>query len=105
VARKVLPGETRGHRNHPQLERFKGQHDRIGAVDEHLLAIFEEVKERGFVFSREKIGSEIAEERIIVTDGQPATEMSHLKEKPRKREVGQYEKIAEEEAPRSNPVF
>ncbi|MFZ0534570.1 MAG: pyrimidine dimer DNA glycosylase/endonuclease V, partial [Anaerolineales bacterium] len=55
LARKVLLGETKGYRNHPQLLRFKTQPDPIAAVDQYLSAILEEANRRGFAFNPGKI--------------------------------------------------
>ena len=56
LARKVLEGKTKGYRNHPQLERFRGQDDPVGMIDAYLLAVYEEAEKRGYKFSRGKIG-------------------------------------------------
>ncbi len=105
LARKVLQGETKGYRNHPQLERFKAADEPVAALDGYLFTIWEEATRRGFAFNREKIGSHFSESRIPVTDGQLAYEFRHLKEKLKARDVKQYEKLAAIVAPLLNPVF
>jgi hypothetical protein len=105
LARKVLRGETKGYRNHPQLERFKGQADPVSLVDTYLLAIYDEATKRGFAFKREKIGPIFAEQEIIITDGQLEYEIGHLKGKLEKRDKEQYERIAMVKVPRPHPIF
>jgi hypothetical protein len=105
LARKVLRGETKGYRNHPQLERFKGQADPVSLVDTYLLAIYDEATKRGFAFKREKIGPIFAEQEITITDGQLEYEIGHLKGKLENRDKEQYERIAMVKVPRPHPIF
>ena len=105
LARKVLRGETKGYRRHPQLERFKRQMDPVRMIDAYLLGIYEEAKKRGYRFNREKIGVGNAEEKIDITDGQLEYELMHLKEKLRERNREQYAKIAAVEVPKPHPLF
>jgi hypothetical protein len=105
LARKVLGGKTNGYRNHPQLERFKGQADPVGLLDAYLLAIYEEATKRGFAFNREKIGPIFAEQEIMVTDGQLAYEIGHLKNKLMQRDKEQYERIVQVKVPQPHPLF
>jgi hypothetical protein len=104
-ARKVLQGETKGYRNHPQLERFKASGEPVAALDGYLFTIWEEATRRGFAFDRHKIGSGFSQSRIPVTDGQIEYEFRHLKEKLNTRDMKQYQKIAAIVAPLPNPVF
>jgi hypothetical protein len=94
LARKVLKGETRGYRNHPQLERFKAQAEPVTALDSYLLAVWEEAARRGFVFNREKIGPRFSALTITVTNGQLEYELGHLKAKLKLRDVERYEQVA-----------
>ena len=105
LARKVLCGETKGYRNHPQLERFKGQADSVRLIDSYLLAIYEEATKRGFAFNREKIGPLFADREIVVTDGQLEYEIGHLKDKLEKRDKEQYERILKVNVPLPHPIF
>jgi hypothetical protein len=105
LARKVLRGETKGYRMHPQLERFKRQTNPVGMIDAYLLGLYEEAKKRGYRFNREKIGLGDTKEKIEVTDGQLEYELRHLKEKLRVRNREQYEKIASVEVPELHPLF
>lgn len=105
LARKVLRGETKGYRNHPQLERFKGQADSVLLIDSYLLEIYKEATKRGFKFDRTKIGSTFTNQKIIVTDGQLEYEMGHLKKKLEKRDKEQYERIVKVNVPLPHPLF
>jgi hypothetical protein len=105
LARKVLRGETRGYRNHPQLERFKGKADAVALIDAYLLAIHDEATKRGFHFNRGKIGPIFSERKLTVTDGQLAYEMEHLKNKLAKRDKAQHARIARVKVPMAHPMF
>jgi hypothetical protein len=101
----VLLGETKGYRNHPQLERFKGQTDPVRQIDAYLLVIYEEAVKRGFKFKREKIGTELAKQEIAVTDGQLKYELDRLKSKLERRDKEQYARIKDVKIPQAHPLF
>jgi hypothetical protein len=105
LARKVLQGTTKGYRNHPQLNRFKEQVDPIEMMDTYLLAVYEEATKRGYKFKREKIGSQICDRKMVVTDGQLRYEFSHLKKKLGKRNRMKYDEIANIRNPEPHPIF
>jgi len=105
LARKVLKGETRGYRNHPQLDRFKAQAEPVAMLDSYLLAVLEEATRRGFAFNHEKIGPRFSESRIVVTDGQLEFELRHLTAKLKVRDLEQYEKVVKMASPLPNPIF
>ncbi|MBN2002929.1 MAG: DNA lyase [Anaerolineae bacterium] len=105
LARKVLKGETRGYRHHPQLERFRAQSDPVAVLDLYLLAIWEEAAQRGYAFDRQKIAPGAAGIKLTVTDGQLAYELQHLKAKLRARDIACYQKLAGIVAPLPHPLF
>ena len=105
LARKVLKGETRGYRNHPQLERFKLQPDPIDALDGYLLGLLDEADRRGYSFSRDKIGPTFAAGKIAVTDGQLEFEWRHLMNKLQVRDVERYGALAKAGPPLPHPIF
>jgi hypothetical protein len=105
LARKVLKGETKGYKNHPQLERFKAQCDPVAVLDSYLLAIFEEATKRGFSFNREKIGPRFSESRMAVTEAHLNYELRHLKAKLKARDVNRYRRIAKIVLPLPHPIF
>lgn len=82
LARKVLLGETRGYRNHPQLDRFKAQADPVASLDCYLYEIWYEATERiGYNFNRKLIGSRTDQPKISVSSGQVLLELEHLNNK------------------------
>jgi hypothetical protein len=105
LARKVLQGATKGYRNHPQLDRFKEQVDPIEMMDTYLLAVYEEATKRGYKFKREKIGLQISDRKIDVTDGQLQYEFCHLKKKLRERDRRKYDKLENIRKPEPHPIF
>lgn len=82
LAQKVLAGETKGYRHHPQLRRFREQADASGAIAAYLREVQQEAERRGYNFDASKIGrcawSII---KIPVTSGQMQYEMAHLRAK------------------------
>ncbi len=79
LARKVLAGETRGYRNHPQLRRFREHASPRSAIAAYLHAVADEADRRGYRFDRARIGtSERGAAPIPVTTGQLRFEARHL---------------------------
>lgn len=105
LARSVLRGETRGYKNHPQLERFRSQPDPAGMIDIYLLTIYREAKKRGYSFDRGKIEPGNSRRRIPVTDGQLEYELKHLREKLKKRDCDRCGELAGVKVPRPHPIF
>ncbi len=105
LARKALLGETKGYKNHPQLERFKSTADPVAAIDYYLSYIFREAQKRGYGFDHSKLGSGLETVKMSVTEGQLKYEMKHLKKKLKLRNIGQYGKIASIDNPEPHPAF
>jgi len=105
LARKVLLGQTKGYRNHPQLERFKSQSEPLMAIDAYLLGIFDESLLRGYSFERGKIGAGLVDLKLNVTDGQLRYELEHLKKKLQKRDMDRYDRLATLVQPLPHPLF
>jgi hypothetical protein len=105
LARAVLTGQTRGYKNHPQLDRFKAQRDPIAALDTYLAAVCDEADTRGYQFSREKLGAKrVTLRSLTVTDGQLALEWSHLAAKLAVRDPARYQAMAGS-SPVQHPLF
>jgi len=85
LARAVLRGETRGYRNHPQLDRFKAHPQPKRAIDAYLAAVQEEASTRGYMFDRSKLGRIHRVEPIPLQRGQLDHEWTHLLAKLAKR--------------------
>ncbi|WP_353233761.1 pyrimidine dimer DNA glycosylase/endonuclease V [Diaphorobacter ruginosibacter] len=80
LAQAVLRGETRGYRNHPQLERFREHVSPLDAISIYLSAVHGEATARGYRFDAGRIhppGGQ-AVPRLTVTDGQIEYEWKHL---------------------------
>jgi Pyrimidine dimer DNA glycosylase len=78
LARAVLRGQTRGYRQHPQLERFKVHPSPRLAINAYLAAIHAEATARGYAFDKGKIGPLRSVESILATTAQIAYEWRHL---------------------------
>lgn len=93
LARKVLLGETRGYRNHPQLIRFKNCNNPVEAIDAYLSEILAEAESRGYKFDSTKINRAVKIEKIAVTQGQVRYETQHLKNKLASRDFKAYMRL------------
>ena len=105
LAQKVLLGETRGYRNHPQLIRFKNHPDPLAAIGVYLREVQREAVRRSYHFDAEKILRTDTGTKIRVTDGQVAYELAHLSAKLKKRDRGAYARLEQAERPAVHPLF
>lgn len=105
LARKVLLGETRGYRQHPQLMRFKAQADPIRAIDGYLWVVHDESVQRGYHFDSAKLGPRPRGIKLRVTKGQLRYEFEHLRRKLKQRDKDRYRKTASIEMPQAHPLF
>lgn len=105
LARKVLRGDTRGYKNHPQLDRFKAQKDPLSAIDAYLGHAYKESLRRGYDFDKTKINCDAKNPKIPVTVDQIDYEYQHLLMKLKKRNPKQYLKIAKEKKIDPHPSF
>ena len=86
LARKVLAGETRGYRHHPQLQRFREHPRPATAIAAYLHAVADEADRRGYRFDRRRVGqSQPATPLLPVTEGQLRFEAEQLASKLRRR--------------------
>ena len=87
LAQAVLAGRTRGYRNHPQLERFRGvpaPATPAVAVGAYLWGLREEAVRRGYRFDATRIDlpePECIGVSLTVTEGQMELERRHLEAK------------------------
>ena len=81
LARAVLRGQTRGYRNHPQLDRFRAHAAPRSAINAYLAAIHVEATARGYAFDKRKIGPLRTVQPISATTGQISYEWQHLLKK------------------------
>ena len=86
LARKVLLGETKGYKHHPQLHRFQSAESAdVKRVDMYLHVVVDEADRRNYNFNRSKLGVRTDLECIEVTIGQLAFEFEHLRDKVLRR--------------------
>ena len=104
LAQKVLAGNTRGYRNHPQLDRFKQQVDPLAAIAAYLSAVQQEAVRRGYNFDAGKIALHGEVARIKVNAGQLAYERAHLQRKLATRDPAAARLLADEQAD-VHPLF
>lgn len=90
LAQKVLSGQTKGYKKHPQLERFKASSNPLGAIAGYLQIIAGEADARGYKFNKAKIANKVLASKVKVTSGQVAYEYQHLLNKLRVRDPERY---------------
>ncbi len=81
LAQKVLLGQTKGYRFHPQLARFRASKSPVAAISAYLWAVVDEARARGYRFDASKIAMRRRAVSIRVTRGQLEFEREHLKRK------------------------
>lgn len=106
MAQSVLLGNTKGYRNHPQLERFKSSADPIAAIGAYLGAVYQEACHRSYNFDQSKIvRQEAASEPIPVTDRQLVYEGENLRSKLSVRDPKRLESMPQSSALETHPLF
>ena len=105
LAQAVLRGETRGYRNHPQLQRFRNQPASLAAIARYLQVIHVEAGVRGYSFDKSKIKPARRAVVLTVTTGQMAYEWAHLLSKLKERNPALYRKWRTTEVPEAHPMF
>ncbi|WP_194410888.1 pyrimidine dimer DNA glycosylase/endonuclease V [Microbacterium cremeum] len=82
LAQRVLTGATRGYTRHPQLERFRATPDPLDAIGHYLASVRAAATARGYVFDSTRVlRPDAASPGILVTSGQLAFELEHLRRK------------------------
>jgi hypothetical protein len=105
LAQKVLRGDTRGHRHHPQLRRFSEQANPTAALDSYLAAVHQEARRRRYQFDASKISSRRMGGKMTETRGQLFYEWRHLKQKLKRRDMKRYRNLLPIEIPAPHPLF
>jgi hypothetical protein len=105
LAQKVLKGETKGYRHHPQLRRFMAHPDPQGAITRYLHDILNESRLRGYHFDREKIGEKSPIDKIPVTRGQILFEFEWLSNKVKIRDCEKYQELLSIKQIECHPLF
>ncbi len=96
LAQKVLLGETKGYKNHPQLNRFKQQTHPLKWIGSYLDFIFQESMARGYNFDSSKIVDRLppsSKLKMKVTSKQIEFEFMHLKSKLRHRSPPNFDTL------------
>jgi hypothetical protein len=94
LAQKVLLGQTKGYRHHPQLRRFAASEHPVAAISTYLWAILDEARARGYNFDASKIAMRRRAISIPVTLGQVEFEYRHLRKKLRLRDRAKLRTLA-----------
>jgi len=105
LARKVLRGETRGYRRHPQLQRFRETRDPLAAIDAYLAAVHAESTARGYAFDASKFDAKARAPTIAVARGQLEHEWQHLMHKLEVRNPESRARWRDLKRPRTHPSF
>lgn len=105
LARKVLAGQTRGYKTHPQLERFKKHEEPVKALDAYLFEVWKESRRRGYSFNRKKIGNVISSQKLAITTGQLTYELQHLRKKLERRDRNKHKELEGIGIPHPHPFF
>ncbi len=105
LAQAVLRGETRGYRNHPQLNRFKNHTAPLAAISLYLEAVHSEAVARGYAFNESKIKPAQSPAALTVTTGQIEFEWKHLLAKLKVRNPETYRSWEAVELPETHPLF
>ncbi len=94
LAKKVLEGETKGYKSHPQLIRFREQERPVDHIKAYLLGIYQEAASRGYKFNQVKAGLLKKKlKNIKVSSGQIEYEFAHLLKKLVKRDRSRYNEL------------
>lgn len=105
LAKHVLEGNTKGYKNHPQLDRFKNSTNPVELINQYLASVYNEAVERGYNFSKEKINWDFNEETLTVTRGQLMYETEHLLNKLKIRDVDRFKELKKIDTPKTHPLF
>ncbi|HVL74794.1 MAG TPA: pyrimidine dimer DNA glycosylase/endonuclease V, partial [Noviherbaspirillum sp.] len=105
LAQKVLLGQTKGYRAHPQLMRFAAMPDPVLAIGCYLSEVVAEAGRRGYRFDATKIVRTGPYPVMRVTTGQMAYEWTHLLTKLSLRSPTLHEKRKNIREPDPHPLF
>ena len=105
LASAVLQNQTKGYRNHPQLNRFKESADPISAIALFLQEIHKESKQRSYNFDASKIPNIKSNIKLQVSKEQLLYEWNFLKAKLAKRDPHKLAEINSSDYPQANPLF
>ena len=104
LAQKVLRGETKGYRFHPQLKRFQACENPVASISAYLWGVADQGAARGYRFDASKIAMRRRRVSIPVTVGQLEYEREHLRKKLRIRDRARLRRLRSVEL-RPHPIF
>lgn len=105
LAQKVLSGDTRGYRQHPQLHRFREHSQPLAFIASYLRAVALEADRRGYHFDAKKIGCREEAAPFDVSTGQLLFEWEHLLRKLEIRDPTRARSQRAGPAPSTHPSF
>ena len=105
LAQKVLCGNTKGYKNHPQLNRFKETNNPVGAIASYLRCVADEADRRGYNFNRSKIVNRRIRHTVPVTIGQVEFEHNHLLAKLKNRDMTLFKELKLAKKITVHPLF
>lgn len=105
LAQKVLRGETRGYRQHPQLVRFRAAPDPRAAIATYLAGVLQEAGRRGYAFDAGKVADARLPDALDETKGQLLYEWEHLQRKLEQRDPARREALRPVRVPLPHPLF
>lgn len=105
LAKHVLSGQTKGYKNHPQLNRFKASEFPLDAINQYLAEVFEEAVNRAYNFNKDKIDWDFKSSLLTVTEGQMEYERIHLLKKLKERDLKKYEELKNQTVFNTHPLF
>jgi len=106
LAQKVLAGQTRGYKHHPQLIRFRESSRPEKVIALYLHSVCEEADRRGYQFDRTKINCKPQTSlQLTVTRGQILFEKDHLSLKLKIRDPEYFEKLLKVKRTQTHSLF
>jgi predicted ATPase len=105
LAQKVLQGQTKGYRHHPQLQRFRQWGEPLAAIASYLWAVHDEATARGYAFDAFRIAGQQRVVGLPVSRGQLALEWAHLKEQIRQRDPAHFRAVSGGRRILAHPLF
>lgn len=105
LAKKVLEGNTKGYKNHPQLDRFKAESRSLHIINQYLHKVCDEAEVRGYNFDRSKLLKVSVRAKLTVTSGQLKYEWKHLLKKQLSRSRNKFITNKKIKLVEPHPVF
>jgi len=105
LAKHVLLGQTKGYKNHPQLNRFKVLPNPVDGINQYLSVIYENALLRGYKFDKTKVDWDFKAVKMSVTKGQLDFERKHLLSKLEVRDPKRRTEVFQDESLESHPIF